>query len=1139
MNSSIRIIMEKPRKMKKTFLQFGIAVLSALLFSAAGGTLFGQTCPDGMVGYWKMAEASGPVYEDSYGGNDAIAPSASPSQTAGASGRAQMFDNGSKTYLTVPDAAIFDWSGTSSFSIELWVKYAGTTGDVQVFIARDDRPFSAMTWWIGAESNGRISWYTQGSTGANTVITTAGAYNDNNWHHVVATRNGGTSRNYLYVDGILQNPGGTIFSGFGTLASSNPITIGNLLYQGSAEFHLTGALDEIAIYSRLLDATLDITPHYNNISQYQIGYCDGDDPTFLTEPPTRATVGQLYTYDVDASGNSKPTYALIEKPSGMIINSNTGMITWTPMSQSANGRVVLRATNNKGFVEQAFNIFLADAPVCRPNLLAYWDFNLAGSAGYVDNIAGWEFTGAAPTTTTGIAGSALAFNGVNDSINLADNLGGVNIFFDFNDVPSFTIELWMKSNASPSQTMVMVSRDQPTNNTQYWLGVNSDGTVGLFLRDYPLVDGSNVYIEGGNVLDGNWHHIVASYNDAIGKVELYVDKILVADENEFFDDFGGYAPLNIGHLNILTSVEKYWYEGTIDELMFYNTALTQTQINDSYNNAMAGNSACVYNYAPVILSSPDSTVTQDELYTYEIVATDINAEDILNLSVVSAPAWLSNFVYTPGDSTAILSGTPGDADVGFNTVILRVFDGTVNVDQEFQVRVINLNDPPVWSSIPVTAVDQNANYSYTALADDPDLDELTYSAPVLPAWLTFNPDTRILSGVPSDEYVGVDNNVTLRVSDGTEQVDQSFNITVNNVNDPPAFTSTPITQINQNALYSYTVEAEDPDEDLLTYSAVQTPAWLNFNPSTRVLSGTAGGNDVGFHNVTLRVTDGQEEVDQVFQIEVLDVNDPPEFTSNPPLTVNQDASYTYTVLASDPDGDPVTYSAPQIPGWLSFNPATRILSGRPTNADVGIHDIILRASDGSLESDQVFAITVNNVNDLPVISSDPVTEARAGLPYLYQITVNDPDPGDQLTFIATNLPNWLTLTPASTSAILSGTPQMADLGTYAVIITVSDGIGDAVQGFSITVRDPTGIEDAAELVNRVYPNPATDEVHFEFAERGEIILKIVDSKGAVQKVAELENTERYTLDISELSSDIYFYTVTIDGRTSVGKLIKE
>jgi len=114
MNSSIRsITKEKFKLMKKTFLHFGIAVLLAFILFSVSGTLYGQTCPTGMIGYWKLSENSGPDYFDYFSSHDASAPSASPTQTAGASGRGQMFDKGLGTYLNIPDDAAFDWSASS------------------------------------------------------------------------------------------------------------------------------------------------------------------------------------------------------------------------------------------------------------------------------------------------------------------------------------------------------------------------------------------------------------------------------------------------------------------------------------------------------------------------------------------------------------------------------------------------------------------------------------------------------------------------------------------------------------------------------------------------------------------------------------------------------------------------------------------------------------------------------------------------------------------------------------------------------------------------------------------------------------------------------------------------------------------
>lgn len=380
------------------------------------------------------------------------------------------------------------------------------------------------------------------------------------------------------------------------------------------------------------------------------------------------------------------------------------------------------------------------------------------------------------------------------------------------------------------------------------------------------------------------------------------------------------------------------------------------------------------------------------------------------------------------------------------------------------------------------------------------------------------------------------NDVTLRATDGTLHVDQTFKVDVKNVNDAPEFTSTPITSTDQGALYKYIVNAEDPDGDAVSFSGIQVPSWLTFDGQTRELTGTPDGSEIGFHNVTLRVTDGSLETDQSFQIEVIDVDDAPVFESTPVNSVYQDAFYTYTVLASDEEGDPITYSAPILPDWLSFSTITRILSGTPHNDDVGVHDIIIRATSGGLDTDQAFQIQVINVNDPPEFTSLPPTVAKAGQPYLYQITAQDPD-GDDLNFSAENLPSWLTLTTASSTAILSGTPKESDVGSAAFVIRVSDGSDEELQAVSLSIL--TKIGEKVLLVNKVYPNPVTDRVYFELARTGEGLIKIMDISGAVLKEVLLEGQAELSVDLSDIPGSMYLYSITLDGETGFGKLIKK
>ena len=87
-------------------------------------------------------------------------------------------------------------------------------------------------------------------------------------------------------------------------------------------------------------------------------------------------------------------------------------------------------------------------------------------------------------------------------------------------------------------------------------------------------------------------------------------------------------------------------------------------------------------------------------------------------------------------SRLLLSGTPQQAQVGTHNVTLRVNDGTVTVDQSFTITIANVNDAPAFTSTAPTTVNEDVSYNYVALVTDIDGDTLTYTAPLLPTWLS-------------------------------------------------------------------------------------------------------------------------------------------------------------------------------------------------------------------------------------------------------------------------------------------------------------------------------------------------------------------------------------------------------------------
>ena len=116
------------------------------------------------------------------------------------------------------------------------------------------------------------------------------------------------------------------------------------------------------------------------------------------------------------------------------------------------------------------------------------------------------------------------------------------------------------------------------------------------------------------------------------------------------------------------------------------------------------------------------------------------------------------------------------------------------------------------------------------------------------------------------------------------------------------------------------------------------------------------------------------------------------------------------------------------------------------------YSICIRATDeyGNF-LDKNFTININNNNELPVVTSTPITTATQGSPYSYTITASDPE-NAPLTFTASpSNPSWLHFDPST--HVVSGTPSQADAGrTFQVSFTISDGTNTIEHKYNITVR---------------------------------------------------------------------------------------
>ena len=194
----------------------------------------------------------------------------------------------------------------------------------------------------------------------------------------------------------------------------------------------------------------------------------------------------------------------------------------------------------------------------------------------------------------------------------------------------------------------------------------------------------------------------------------------------------------------------------------------------------------------------------------------------------------------------------------------------------------------------------------------------------------------------------------------------AFRAAASGSNSPPTLTQ-PVNQTSaENAAVSLQLVGNDPDGDALTYSATGLPPVLSVNAATGLISGTLTATSAGTYTVTATVSDGSLTSSKTFTWMVTNVNQPPTLTQPPNRTSARNASVSLQLVASDPDGDVLTYSATGLPASLTINAATGLITGTLKSNSVGTHTVKATVSDGALSASQTFNWTVTNA--APVMS---------------------------------------------------------------------------------------------------------------------------------------------------------------------------
>jgi hypothetical protein len=473
---------------------------------------------------------------------------------------------------------------------------------------------------------------------------------------------------------------------------------------------------------------------------------------------------------------------------------------------------------------------------------------------------------------------------------------------------------------------------------------------------------------------------------------------------------------------------------------------------------------------------------------------------------VAGSTSIANGVYTVRASGDDVWGT-GDE--------FRFVYGSLSGDGEITARVdsVSANDPWTQAGVMIRAgLGASSRYAYTLVTSSNGVNfqyrlsngtsaasSGTRGTARAPYWVRVRRIGNVLTGYVSPDGLvwrqqGSSVTITMGTTayaglaftshrDGTLGTAVFSNVSINTVgttppptNSPPTISGTPPTGASVGVQYVFTPTATDPDGNTLTYSITNRPSWATFNGSTGRLAGTPTSANVGtYSNIVIGVSDGQATAQlPAFAILVSNVaNRPPVISGTPPTSVTAGTAYSFQPTASDPDGNPLTFSITNAPSWATFSATTGRLQGTPTATNVGtFSNIVIRVSDGQATAQlPAFAIVVASApNRIPVISGTPPTSVTPGTVYSFQPTTSDPD-GNPLTYSIANRPSWATFN-ASTGR-LAGTPTSANVGTYSnIVITVSDGAASAsLPAFSITV---VAVATGSATLSWIPPTTNTD-----------------------------------------------------------------
>jgi hypothetical protein len=376
-------------------------------------------------------------------------------------------------------------------------------------------------------------------------------------------------------------------------------------------------------------------------------------------------------------------------------------------------------------------------------------------------------------------------------------------------------------------------------------------------------------------------------------------------------------------------------------------------------------------------------------------ATDVDG-DPLTFSVNAGPSFMTVTTTDPGTGSALgtIHLAPSLLDAGSATGILAVYDGIFYRVASFDIAVL-----PLLAPVANMTVNEGATADQALIASDTEGSIVTFSLTDAPSFATLvatSDSTANIHLAPRFSDSGY-YNATIRITDGVAAYSTPLQILVNNVVRPPALTQPLDMHGVPGTISEQGLSASDPDGLSLTFYKAAGPPYMtvgdrsSFPPRGYVRLDSMALADTGEVSATVGVSNGALTDEKSFRIRV-DLQNTIPILSLRDIDMAEGTDLSQSVVAFDPDGQRLTFSASQVPRFMTVTPQAQPFGGDsivatmhlvPTFDDAGAYGVVFRVSDGRDQVTDTLHVTVRDAGSGETSLRLGVDGPQAGLEHEY------------------------------------------------------------------------------------------------------------------------------------------------------------